>query len=243
MKQNIKYVIIVLCVLFSMTACAPKSDELLSQEEIKPVKVKEVKEETIPIDMIYMGIVSGKEIKKYSFKSSGKIAEFYVQKGDKVIKDQMLVQLDTQELLYAAEGAKAQYDAALAQYNKASNGATEEDVNKAEQNVNKAQLAYTYSNETYKQTLALYEQGAVSEDTLEKAKLDAEIKSSDLAQAKQVEQEVKKGTREEDKQTLYNQLKSAEINYESKKSMLDDGAILADMDGYIVDVLYKEGEG
>lgn len=243
MNKKIKYLFLVLCMILSITACAPKSEDLLSQDEkVKSVKVAELKQKTIPINSSYIGTVGAKEMKKYSFKSSGNILEVHVGKGDKVTKGQMLMQLDTQELSYAVDGAKAQYDVALAQYNKAENGATDEDINNAEQNVNKAQLAYTYSNDTYEQTQELYKQGAVSEDVLDKAKLDSEIKSADLDQAKQVEQEIKKGTREEDKQALYNQLKSAEINYESKKSMLNDSALTSDIDGYVADILYKEGE-
>lgn len=243
MNKKIRYLFLVLCMMLSITACAPKSGDLLSQDEkVKSVKVAELKQKTIPINSSYIGTVGAKEMKKYSFKSSGNILEVHVGKGDKVTKGQMLMQLDTQELSYAVDGAKAQYDVALAQYSKAENGATDEDINNAEQNVNKAQLAYTYSNDTYEQIQELYQQGAVSEDVLDKAKLDSEIKSADLDQAKQVEQEIKKGTREEDKQALYNQLKSAEINYESKKSMLNDSALTSDIDGFVADILYKEGE-
>ncbi len=38
------------------------------------------------------------------------------------------------------------------------------------------------------------------------------------------------------------QLKQAEINYQQKQDMLQDATIISDIDGYIVDVLNKEGE-
>lgn len=243
MKQNFKYAIILLSAALSVSACSIKSEELAAQEEkVKPVRVEIVKKVTISEDMDYIGTVDVKEKKKYSFKSSAKISEVYVEKGDKIAKDQVLMELDTQELSYASEAAKAQYNAALAQYNKALNGASNEDVYNAEQNVLKAQLAYDYANESYEQLQKLYEQGAVSKNTLDKAKLEAQVKLSDLEQVKQVEQKVINGSREEDIETLYNQQESAKINYESKASLLKDSVLTSDVDGYVVDILYNKGE-
>jgi len=68
----------------------------------------------------------------------------------------------------------------------------------------------------YEKVQALAEIGAVSERDLDLAKLDREVKEADYRQA--------------------------QVDYNFKLNMLNDAVLYADMDGYVVDILQKEGE-
>jgi RND family efflux transporter MFP subunit len=133
-------------------------------------------------------------------------------------------------------------DTASAQYNKVLNGAQQEDINKAEIAVQNAQDNYNYYEDLYNKYLKLNESGSISNQQLNDVKLQLDSTQSALNSAKQTLQQLQNGSREEDKQTALEQLNTAKADYDSKESLLNDASMIADMDGYVVDILGKEGE-
>ncbi len=241
MIKKIICILLITALTISFTACS-KKEEVGKQEKFKSVRVTEIKEESNPLALNYVGRVDSSETKKYSFKSAGEIAAIYVEKGQPISKNQKLVQQDTKDLMFSVEAAGSQMASVQAQYDKILNGAGQEEIKKVELNVKKAQDVYNYSKDFYETTKILYDSGAASMDAVDKAKLDMDLKFTDLNQAKEIEQEIKKGVREEDKTNLLNQLESAKTNYDAKKSLLEDTELKSDIEGYVVDVLVKQGE-
>lgn len=239
MKKYSALVLVVLAAIF-ITACSNQDKAL--KERVKPVKAIEVKEQESPAVLSYSGIVGSSELKKLAFKSAGRIGKIHVEEGQRIKKGQVLVELEDQDLQYALNAAKGQMGAAQSAYEKAVNGAAPEELRNAELNVKKAQDAYDYVMNNYKRVEALYNSGAVSGSELEKVKLEADIKESDLNQAKQLLIQVKNGARSEDKKALLEQLEQAKADYEYKKSLVKDAVMASDCDGYIVDILYEKGE-
>jgi len=228
--------------VFTMLVSSCQKQQVQPEEKPKPVRIAEAVEETKPKMLYYTGMVASDDIKKLSFKSSGKISKIYVQKGRSVKKGDVLAQLDTKDLELALKAAQAQVSAAQAQYDKAVNGASSEDVAISDSNLKKAQDAYNFSLDNYKKTETLYNAGAISKSALDQAKLDLDLNESDLKIAFQANSELKSGTRAEDKEALLGQLNAAKADMEQKQSLLEDAAIRADYDGYVTDVLCKEGE-
>lgn len=237
-----RYFILALAIamVISTTACSSKDKAVL--ERIKPIKTVEVKEQDSPAILSYSGIVDSSELKKLAFKSTGRIGKIHVEVGQNVKKGDMLVELEGQDLQYALAAAKGQMGAAQSIYEKAMKGAAPEELRNAELNVKKAQDAYDYVMTNYKRVEALYNSGAISKNELEKVKLEADVKDSELKQAKELLSQVKNGARSEDKKALLNQLEQAKADYEYKASMVKDAVMIADGDGYIVDILYEKGE-
>jgi RND family efflux transporter MFP subunit len=112
----------------------------------------------------------------------------------------------------------------------------------AELNVKKAQDAYDYTTDNLKRVEALYNGGGIPENELDKVKLDMDIRESEFKQAEEVLKQVRRGAREEDKEVLLHQLEQAKADYDFKKSLLEDAAINSQAEGFVVDVLYEEGE-
>lgn len=150
--------------------------------------------------------------------------------------------IDTKDLSFAIDAAKAQMDVAQAQYDKAVKGASEEDIKKAELTVQKAQEAYDYSKNTYEKATMMYNSQKVTKEELDKAKLEMDIKALDLNIAKETLNQIKKGASVDNIRALKGQLDAAKINYESKKKLQEDSMLTAEMDGYVVDILSKPGE-
>lgn len=222
--------------------CGNKGDSEKTSAKSYPVKTLEVKTENYPVSLEYEGITGGSEVRKLSFKSSGKISKIYVSKGQQIKKGDALVELDKSDLNFDMEAAKAQMDSASAQYSKAVNGAESEDINKAQIALKNAQANYDYSKSLYDKKYALYQTGAIAKQELEDSKIQLNNSESSLNNAKQSLQQLQNGTRTEDKQGLLGQLNSAKANYDSKVNLVQDASLTSDIDGYVVDVLCKEGE-
>lgn len=237
---------LLICSLFlsviMLNGCNTKSTAEKSNVKTYPVKTLEVKNESNPVSLEYQGITGGSEVRKLSFKSSARISKIYVSKGQHVKKGDSLVDLDRSDLNFAMEASKSQMNAASAQYNKSVNGAQEEDINKAEIAVKIAEDNYNYYKDLYDKNTKLYQSGAISKQELEGAKLQSDSYESALNNAKQTLQQLQNGSREEDKQALLAQLNEAKAGYDSKVNLVQDASMHADTDGYVVDVLCKEGE-
>lgn len=82
--------------------------------------------------------------------------------------------------------------------------------------LDKAKLAYDDAQRTYANVKSLYEGGVAAKNDLDKAKLDMDVKEATYKQAM--------------------------VDYASKQSTMNDSELFANMDGYVVDVLNKEGE-
>jgi HlyD family secretion protein len=241
MKKG-KLLFFTLILIFILAGC--KSSDLKEDEEIskKPVKIIEVKEESAISEFQYIGIVTPEEVKKLSFKSSGKIASIKIEEGQKVKKGQTLAILDTKDIGYSVNAAKAAKDAAQAQYNKAVKGATEEEIDIALSNAAKTEKAYEFSKESYERAQKLYEAGGLSKAELDKAKLELDIRLEEYNGAMTILSQTQKGSRDEDKEILKAQVNQADTDLSYKLSMVNDANMKADMDGYIMNVLSKDGE-
>ncbi|AKA67563.1 efflux transporter, RND family, MFP subunit [Clostridium scatologenes] len=237
---SLSVAVIVLCIVYSVFSSKNKTSE--NDTKKYPVKIMQVKSGSYPMSLQYQGLTGGSEVRKLSFKSSAKISKIYVAKGQHVKKGDKLVDLDKSDLNFAAEAANAQVSAAAAQYDKAVNGAQQEDINKAQIAVKNAQDANNYYKDLYNKNLKLSESGAISKQQLQDVKLQLDNSQNALNSAEQSLQQLQNGSRPEDKQATLDQLNQAKAGYEAKKSMLNDASMTADMDGYVVDVLGKEGE-
>ena len=229
-------------VLSLLTSCASENKEVMINEKVKPVKVIDIQAESRPSTLEYIGVVESDEMKEMSFKSSGKIEQIFVSKDQEIKKGDPLVKLDAEDLEYALDASKAGMESAKAQYEKARNGASEEEINQAKANVKKAQDAYDFSQNNYTKTKQLFDEGAVSQNSLDSAKLDLDIRETELNQAKEAEKQVLNSVREEDLKALEYQFEQAEADYGHKKAAVENAILLSNVDGYVVDILYDEGE-
>lgn len=240
--KKITLIIILIAANILFVSCSVKSEGADNEEVLKPVKVVEIREEVIPVKLDYIGTVLSDQMKKVAFKSSGKIESISIKKGQSIKKGDVLAKLDTTDLEFALKASKAQMEGARAQYNKALNGAAQEDIKKAEENLNKARAAYDFSKQSFANIENLYKNEAVSRLDYDRAKLDMDIRKSELNQAEEVYTQVVNGTRQEDKKMLLSQLEQAKADYEYKSTLVEDASLKSDVDGYVVDILYKEGE-
>ncbi|MBP1965407.1 efflux RND transporter periplasmic adaptor subunit [Paenibacillus aceris] len=121
-------------------------------------------------------------------KIGGKIASVSVEEGAKVKKGDLLVQLDTEDLLQQLDQAQAGLTASQAKLADTEAGARSQDVqaatsaveqakaavNQAKAGVSQAQAAFDLVTKNYNHAKNFYDQGDVSSDELDKVTLDYE---------------------------------------------------------------------
>lgn len=240
--KRILYLVLVIFLATNLSACSVSSDKEQITKKEKPISIIELKEEVNPITIEYTGVVEANDITKLGFKSSGIVESVYVKVGDHIKAGDKLAKLDTKQLEYMVQASAAQVGSAKSNYDKALNGATDEEIKKAEATNKKAEDAYNYSKDNFEKKQMLYDSGAISKTELDAAKLDSDIKESDYNYTKEILNEVKRGARDEDKNAAQNQLKQAEANYNNNLTVLDDAMLKSDIEGYVADILYSEGE-
>ena len=241
MKNRILLLVTALLV-FSLTGCKGSVSKEAAETVKKPVRVIEVKETLSTKELQYIGTVKPETVKKISFKASGKIAAIKVEQGQKIKRGETIALLDTKDLSFAVDAAKAAKAGAQAQYSKAVKGATQEEIDLASTNVVKAQKAYEFAKDSVEKARKIYEGGGMSKQDLDKAELERNIAEQEYMGAKTLLQQAENGAREEDKLALQSQLEQAGVDLRYKESSLADANLKADMDGYVLDILSEAGE-
>jgi len=120
MKRYIKLNgIVILLVLFSLFSCrSPKKEEKAQQETFgaSPVKVIKVKRQKISEKLYYTGTLDAWQKITITPDVGGKIAQIYVDEGDRVSKGQVLAELDTEAIRLQLKQAEAAFAVAEASY-------------------------------------------------------------------------------------------------------------------------------
>lgn len=202
-KSKIVYsVVFALLLLGVMTGCKSQVTDVVEKEKI--VKVRTVEAIKYPIIIRYYGRLEPKEIKNYAFKSGGKLEQVNVEVGDAVTKGALLATLDSFEVDLGL-------DASL------------EQLKMATIDAEKAQETFDFYRDTYNDALSLYNAGSVSQNQLNEAELQKNIKSKDLEQAQKKKQQ-------------------AEIDFDYKSKTVEDTGLISEIDGYVAEIYYKVGE-
>ncbi len=101
--------------------------------------------------------------------------------------------------------------------------AAKEDLTAAQLNVKKAIEGLNYQNEMLEKMKELYDDGTISEDQFDQLKLQITIANAELEQAQ-------------------TQANAAQIGYDAKLSLYNDGIVYAKQDGIVMELQYAESE-
>ncbi len=158
--------LIAMCV-FLLSACTEEVDQSAASPVSIPVRVLEIESENTKIYKEYVSVMSTNQVLNQSFKASGRIKEIYVEEGFQVEKGQMLAVLESTDITFAVEAARADLISAQAQ-------------------MTKSKKAYAFAESTYEDMTSLFEQGAISQNAYDQALLNKEMARSDYGSASEV---------------------------------------------------------
>lgn len=235
-----KKILSLLIMTLFITSCSTENAAVFQNSIL--VETKTVISENTDSVLSYMGVVKSDSLKKYSFKSGGKLKSVQVNVGQAVNEGDILLELDKSDIQFQVDAAKNQADAACSQYEKALTGAQDEDINAAKLNVEKAQAAYDYAQKIYIDIKTLLDEGAVSESSFKEAELSLNIAEKELKQTQELLNKAEAGTRKEDIASAKSQYELAQTNYDAIKKLFNDATLICDTKGYVADILYETGE-
>ncbi len=172
--------------------------------------------------------------------TNAKVEKVHVQLGEKVVQDQILLELKSDQLDIDMRNATETLIRAEIDYNKKSSWINSNDVFQAQQANMKSKLNFQRAKDIYTQNKLLFEQGIISYNELEQSKIsyqDAKL-NSELAD-RNLKQTLAQGDQTQI-ELLKLALENAKAKLEILQSIKDQLTVKAPIDGVILRVDNKE---
>lgn len=177
--------------------------------------------------MILQGEVEVKTI-DLSSKITGRVQKINVQKGDRVQKGDVLIELDTPDINAKSQQVEAALALALAQQEKVNKGARIEQLSIAKASLDLAQ-------KTYERLNRLHNEGVIPTQKLDEAQ-------AKYIAAKDNYQMLLNGARSEDKLSAAANVQKAQGANNEVESYLKENKIISPIEGIITEVAVEESE-
>jgi RND family efflux transporter MFP subunit len=195
---------------------------------VKPVKVEEVRQETVRRAVEVVGTLAAVDQVTVSSETEGKVSHILADLGDRVTAGQALIQLDNEKQQYNFDQQKAALARALAQYGAADPQHLPDiektpDVQKASADLQQAKQSFERANELFKRTLVPRQALDDAETALQskKASYDASLQTA---------------------KNLRASIQASEATMKLADRQFRDTQIRAPFDGYIEKRLVQLGE-
>lgn len=172
----------------------------------------------------------------------GYLKELTIKEGDAVAMGQRIAQIDQRELqaqLVRDDAALAKAKAQLTDLHK---GARPEELREAAANVASAASVYEKSHADYLRYQSLYVSGAISRQQIDDAKSADEVAANALAAAKERENLLRAGNRDDVIEAQQQEVKRAEAVLSGTKISLEDSILLSPLAGLVLTKNYEPGE-
>lgn len=177
--------------------------------------------------LILQGEVEVKTI-DLSSKIAGRVLKINVEKGDRVKKGDVLIELDTPDIDAKAEQVNASLEFALAQQEKINNGTRYEQIGMAKASLDLAK-------KTYDRMVRLHNEGVIPTQKLDEAQ-------AKYTAAKDNYNMLVNGARFEDKLSAQANVRKAQGANKEVSSYLKENKIISPIDGVITEVTVEEAE-
>ena len=229
---------IVAAALLSIIACSKeKPEEPIVMVEAATVETKTL-ERTVTAEAILFPLQQSAIVPKIT----SPVKKFYVTRGSRVHKGQLLAILENRDLAAAAQENKGAYDQAQAAYATTTAATLPEEIQKAQLDVQVAKEALDAAQKVFDNRQSLFQQGALPRRDLDQASVNlVQARSQyDIAQ-KHLNSVLAVGKKQELKSAA-GQLESAHGKYLGAEAQLSYSEIRSPIDGAVTDRPLYAGE-
>ena len=175
-------------------------------------------------------------------KISAPVAKYYVQRGDRVRKGQLLATLENSDLQGAALGSQGQYQQAKALYTTTTQSTVPQEVQKAQADVAQTKAQVDLDQRIFTSRSKLFAEGALPGRDVDQAKV-ALVQAKTLYEvAKRHLEGLENVNRKAELSNATGQLKQAQGEDQRAQAMLSYSQILSPMNGYVTDRPLYAGE-
>ena len=192
-------------------------------------------------DLLLQGEVDAPEVIVAS-KSKGRVVERLIERGDDVKSGQLIIQLDSPELMAQLRSAQATRDEAKAQLELSLHGTREESIRNLRANLAQAEAQYRNAQNDYNRNLSVAGKGYISKSELDASRRSRDTAFQQVQAAKANLDEGINGDRVEQRQQYAAALRAAEENLLQIQAQSDDLQVKAPVDGEVGPIPAEVGE-
>lgn len=177
-----------------------------------------------------------------SAKVNGTIKSITVKEGDQVKARQLVAELLRNDLVAQKERDALNVQVAKAHLQDLLSGARAQEINEATANVNIARSNFDKASQDVDRTETLFKEGAISQESRDQSRLNAEVKKNQLAAAEAKLNLLESGSRSEVISGARAELERSKAVLKASESLLDDLKIISPLEGTIISKNYEPGE-
>lgn len=175
-------------------------------------------------------------------KAKGRVVERLIERGDDVKSGQLIIQLDSPELMAQLRSAQATRDEAKAQLDQSLHGTREESIRNLRANLAQAEAQYRNAQNDYNRNLSVSGKGYISKSELDASRRSRDTAFQQVQAAKANLDEGINGDRVELRQQYAAALRAAEENLLQIQAQSDDLQVKAPVDGEVGPIPAEVGE-
>ena len=175
-------------------------------------------------------------------KITSTVKKFLVQRGSRVTKGQLLVELENADLSASAEASKGDYDQAEANYALTVGSGLPQQIQKAELDAAAAKAAFDAQQKIYDSRKELLQQGAIPRRDFEAAEVALAQARSQNEQAQKQLADLQRMGKEQLLKSAQGTKESAEGHYRGAAAQLSYSLIKSPIDGVVTDRPLYEGD-
>jgi len=233
--------IIALAILpfFFLSSCAKDSGE---KEPAVPVQVITVEKKTLQHTVTAEAVLFPLQQAAITPKISAPVRAFYIKRGSKVRKGQLLAVLENGDLAAAAQENKGSYDQAQAAYETTTVSDLPQEVQKAQLDAQAAKQLFEAQQKIYNSRQDLFQQGAMPRKELDQAGVDLTNARNQYELAQKHLDALMAVGKQQALKSAAGQLESAKGKYLGAAAQLSYSEIRSPIDGVIADRPLYPGE-
>jgi len=221
-----------------------KSTSDPSPSPIKPLTVFVSKPlvRDVALNCDAVGTVHPWKTVRVSSEAPGQIERNYFEKGDYVLKDSLLAEIDSVKTKALCDQAQAQYEIAAANHKKMQSFSRPQEIDIAESALQQAKAQQQEAQRNYERLKTLRQTGNIAQSQLDEAETAYKVANRAVSAAEKKLELAQIGARQEDLTESAARLDQAEAALRLAQEQLKDSRILAPLDGTVVEKFVEEGE-
>jgi multidrug efflux pump subunit AcrA (membrane-fusion protein) len=211
-------------------------------EPVVSVETAPVKAQSITDVVSAEGVLYPAHQASISPKITAPVRTFYVQRGDKVHRGQLLAVLENKDLAAAVVSAQGGYDQAQATYDSTTSSGLPEEIQTANLNVVNAKANLASQQKLYDSEDKLYKQGAIARKQLDATEVALTSARSAYETAEKHLQNLQAAGMSQQKKAAQGQLETAHGQYLGAAAQLGYTEIRSPIDGVVADRAVYPGD-
>lgn len=229
----------VLAGILAITGCSKKERE---QEPVVSVQVAKAERGDVQQQIDVEAVLYPKDQAALTAKISAPVKAFYVNRGSRVHKGELLAVLENRDLAAAEVENKGTYEQAQAAYNIETSSALPEEWQKAEYDLKAAKEAYEGELKVYESRQNLYKEGALPRKDLDQATVAMTQAKGQYEVAQRHMQALEAAGKKDQMKSAKGQLTSAQGKYEGAAAQLSYSEIHSPINGVVTERPLYPGE-